>query len=141
VKLLRPKVYGSSPRSGLIRNIGIANPALFPHHRQIEQLPRTFFISGDHHMCDHSSPFPVASNNLRASLIVLLLLVMQIILPVTAPEARAAEYSVKPLVLSRTPSNEELRAAGQLGGPLYPTRDMTDKAKEADINASFGEAI
>jgi RHS repeat-associated protein len=32
-------------------------------------------------------------------------------------------------------------AAGQLGGPLYPTHEIEDKEKEKKINFSFGEAI
>ena len=68
--------------------------------------------------------------------------------------------SVLPLDLSRAPSTEEIMAAGQLGGQLYPTEDIdlgrspTMKAMAAftpsdtkkiernkAINLSFGEAI
>lgn len=46
-----------------------------------------------------------------------------------------------PLDLSRAPSNEELMAAGQLGGQLYPTHELADKEREKVINLSFGKAI
>ncbi len=36
-------------------------------------------------------------------------------------------HSVKPLDLSRPPTTEELMAAGQLGGELYPTEDIDVK--------------
>lgn len=49
--------------------------------------------------------------------------------------------SVKPLDLTRTPTVEEIMAAGQLGGQLYPTHEMADKIKEKKINLSFGDAI
>jgi YD repeat-containing protein len=66
---------------------------------------------------------------------------MQIGLLITAGETFAGRYSVKPLDLSRPLSAADLTAAGQLGGPLYPTRDLTDSARDLAINASFGEAI
>ncbi len=50
-------------------------------------------------------------------------------------------HSVKPLDLSMPPTTNELMAAGQLGGQLYPTHEITDKEKEKKINLSFGEAI
>jgi hypothetical protein len=50
-------------------------------------------------------------------------------------------YSVKALDLSKSLAVEDLMAAGQLGGPLYPTYKMTDSARELAINSSFGEAI
>lgn len=56
--------------------------------------------------------------------------------------------SIKPLDLSRTPTTEELMAAGQLGGQLYPTadidlahKDKTKAKRNKDINLSFGQAI
>ena len=54
--------------------------------------------------------------------------------------------SVKPLDLSRTPSADELMAAGQLGGPLYPVKEVDKKGvvgkkRRAEINLSFGLAI
>ena len=49
--------------------------------------------------------------------------------------------SVKPLNLSIPPSREEIMAAGQLGGQLYPTHEIQDKEKEKEINKSFAEAI
>jgi len=49
--------------------------------------------------------------------------------------------SVKPLDLTRTPTIEDIMAAGQLGGPLYPTHRIADKNRENEINLSFGEAI
>lgn len=75
-----------------------------------------------------------------------------------------AKHSVKPLDLSRPPSVEELMAAGQLGGQLYPTADIgsigirisgsqyptstpmfissdTGITQSEAINLSFGQAI
>ncbi|MCX6902370.1 MAG: cysteine peptidase family C39 domain-containing protein [Verrucomicrobia bacterium] len=52
-----------------------------------------------------------------------------------------AHVSVKPLDLSRAPSTPELVAAGQLGGPLTPTRVLADKRREAEVNLDFGRAI
>jgi RHS repeat-associated protein len=49
--------------------------------------------------------------------------------------------SVKPLDLSRTPTTNELMAAGQLGGQLYPTNETKDKEKGKKMNLSFGKAI
>jgi len=49
--------------------------------------------------------------------------------------------SVKALDLTRAPTNEEIMAAGQLGGQLYPTHKILDKVREEKINLSFGEAI
>lgn len=51
------------------------------------------------------------------------------------------KHSVKPLNLSKPLTTEEIMAAGQLGGQLYPTHEITDKEKEKKINLSFGEAI
>ncbi|MBI5117924.1 hypothetical protein HZA56_15725 [Candidatus Poribacteria bacterium] len=58
-----------------------------------------------------------------------------------APAVPKVGPSVKPLDLSRPPAIEDLIAAGQLGGPLYPTHEMGDKQKEQEVNLSFGEAI
>ncbi|MGA8129265.1 MAG: cysteine peptidase family C39 domain-containing protein, partial [Syntrophobacteraceae bacterium] len=60
---------------------------------------------------------------------------------ITADGIFAAGYSVKPLDLSRPLSAADLAAAGQLGGPLQPTRVLTDSARDLAINASFGVAI
>ncbi|MBL7047941.1 MAG: hypothetical protein ISR96_00225 [Nitrospira sp.] len=58
--------------------------------------------------------------------------------------------SVRPLDLSRTPSNIELMAAGQLGGQLYPTASagpaggrskLGSAVENGAINRSFGAAI
>ncbi len=49
--------------------------------------------------------------------------------------------SVKPLDLSSPPTTEQIMAAGQLGGQLYPTTEIRDKEREQAINLSFGEAI
>ena len=49
--------------------------------------------------------------------------------------------SVKPLDLSRTPTTEELMAAGQLGGVLYPTHESKDKGKADAAHLDFGRAI
>ncbi|MCI5159748.1 MAG: hypothetical protein D3906_15235, partial [Candidatus Electrothrix sp. AUS1_2] len=44
----------------------------------------------------------------------------------TSPASRLPDVplSTKPLDLSRTPTTEELMAAGQLGGQLFPTADI-----------------
>jgi RHS repeat-associated protein len=49
--------------------------------------------------------------------------------------------SVKPLDLSRAPTTDELIAAGQLGGALYPTRELKDAAREQAARWDFGRAI
>lgn len=49
--------------------------------------------------------------------------------------------SVTPLDLTRPPTREEIMAAGQLGGQLYPTHEISDQKREEVINLSFGEAI
>jgi RHS repeat-associated protein len=51
------------------------------------------------------------------------------------------KHSVKPLDFSKPLSNEEIMAAGQLGGQLYPTHENGDRGKEKKVNLSFGEAI
>jgi len=51
------------------------------------------------------------------------------------------KLSLNPLDLTRTPTNEELMAAGQLGGQLHPTHELSDKSKEDKINLDFGHAI
>jgi YD repeat-containing protein len=53
----------------------------------------------------------------------------------------AVRHSVKSLDLSKPPTTEEIMAAGQLGGQLYPTHEITDKEKEKRISLSFGKAI
>ena len=49
--------------------------------------------------------------------------------------------SVLPLDFTRPPATEEIMSAGQLGGELYGTHEITDKEREARINLSFAEAI
>ena len=49
--------------------------------------------------------------------------------------------SVKPLDLSRAPTTEELMAAGQLGGVLFPTHELQDKRREESARLDFGQAI
>ncbi|MFO0753329.1 MAG: cysteine peptidase family C39 domain-containing protein [Thermodesulfovibrionales bacterium] len=51
------------------------------------------------------------------------------------------KLSLVPLNLSYPPSTEELMAAGQLGGHLYPTHQIDDEERERAINHSFGYAI
>ncbi|MFZ5453880.1 MAG: RHS repeat-associated core domain-containing protein [Thermodesulfobacteriota bacterium] len=58
-----------------------------------------------------------------------------------AQDLPQVRHSVKPLNLSRAPTTEELMAAGQLGGPLYPTHFLANKAREREVNHSFGVAI
>jgi len=50
--------------------------------------------------------------------------------------------SVKPLNLhNRIPTTEELMAAGQLGGQLYPTHELRKENEQERVNLSFGRAI
>lgn len=56
-------------------------------------------------------------------------------------EIPKVRLSVKPLDISRPPTNEEIMAAGQLGGQLYPTHELEDKERVEKINLSFGESI
>jgi len=49
--------------------------------------------------------------------------------------------SVKPLDLLRAPTADELMAAGQLGGPLFPTHEPRDKARDESGRRAFGQAI
>jgi RHS repeat-associated protein len=68
-----------------------------------------------------------------------------------ASEIPEVNLSVKPLDLSRIPTTDELMAAGQLGGQLYPTEDIHIENKRSSdperlkrtkaINISFGKAI
>jgi len=58
-----------------------------------------------------------------------------------AQDLPQVRHSVKPLNLSRAPTTAELMAAGQLGGQLYPTHFLANKAREREINLSFGVAI
>lgn len=64
--------------------------------------------------------------------------------PLTAAHAATgdnARTSLKSLDLTRTPSDDELIAAGQLGGVLSPTHAMRQGKRKEAINLSFGEAI
>ncbi|HYA42800.1 MAG TPA: cysteine peptidase family C39 domain-containing protein, partial [Syntrophobacteraceae bacterium] len=49
--------------------------------------------------------------------------------------------SVTPLDITRAPSTQELMAAGQLGGELYPTCPFKNATYMARVNLSFGKAI
>jgi len=49
--------------------------------------------------------------------------------------------AVKPLDLSKSPTTKEIMAAGQLGGPIYPTHEIQDKNRREIINLSFGKAM
>ncbi|RLB99631.1 MAG: hypothetical protein DRI57_33315 [Deltaproteobacteria bacterium] len=95
-------------------------------------------------------------NKMKASQFHLLMIILFLLftLPFTnfanaASEIPEVNLSVKPLDLSRTPTTEELMAAGQLGGQLYPTEDAyikrsddPERLKRAKaINLSFGKAI
>ncbi len=55
--------------------------------------------------------------------------------------AGARAISVSGLDLSRAPTTEELAAAGQLGGRLFPTRDAEDQTRDKAARRAFGEAI
>ncbi len=61
--------------------------------------------------------------------------------PASPPPMVDVPLSVRPLDLTRPPTTPELMAAGQLGGPLHPTRELRDKARERRINLDFGRAI
>lgn len=49
--------------------------------------------------------------------------------------------SVLPVDLTRVPTTEELMAAGQLGGILYPTCELQDTNRAAAARLDFGKAI
>src|SRR5262249_23331805 len=49
--------------------------------------------------------------------------------------------SVRPLKLSRPPTTEELMAAGQLGGILYPTHELQDSNRDRAARWDFALAI
>jgi RHS repeat-associated protein len=65
------------------------------------------------------------------------------------PQRKAQEISLKALDLHRTPSEEELKRAGQLGSPLSPSgsadytriTDAAQRAKQENDNVLFGHAI
>jgi len=58
------------------------------------------------------------------------------------PDVSPKHYiSVRPLDLSRTPTPDELMAAGQLGGVLYPTHELKDKKRDEAARLDFGKAI
>ena len=56
-------------------------------------------------------------------------------------EIPKVRLSLKALDLTRNPSDEELMAAGQLGGQLYPTHSIAKAKRSGRINRSFGYAI
>lgn len=57
------------------------------------------------------------------------------------PEVSEHRLSLKPLDLSQVPTTDELMAAGQLGGPLVPTRECKDDQRDAAARLDFGRAI
>ena len=57
------------------------------------------------------------------------------------PKPRRAAVSVSGLDLSRAPTTEELAAAGQLGGRLFPTREAQGQPGDEPARRAFGEAI
>jgi YD repeat-containing protein len=69
--------------------------------------------------------------------------------PLSFPEVQAAgnndlkrvETTVKALDLTRPPTTEEIMAAGQLGGALYPTHDQSAGSAGNAVNYSFGAAM
>jgi hypothetical protein len=73
------------------------------------------------------------------------LLVLLLLLSMGTPDASGfmndVRPSVKPLDLSAPPDDEDLVAAGQLGGPLHPTHELKSEKRKRKINASFGKAI
>jgi hypothetical protein len=56
----------------------------------------------------------------------------------TLPQVK---LSTKPMDLRMPPTEIELMAAGQMGGPLYPTNFIVDVKRREIINMSFGVAI
>lgn len=60
----------------------------------------------------------------------------------SGPQLPKARISVRPLDLSRVPATEELMAAGQLGGILYPTApSLADPKRDEAARLDFGKAI
>ena len=57
------------------------------------------------------------------------------------PQISPAKLSVKPLDLSRAPTTDELMAAGQLGGLLFPTHELQDQRRDEAARLDFGKAI
>jgi RHS repeat-associated protein len=49
--------------------------------------------------------------------------------------------STRPLDLTRAPTADELMAAGQLGGPLFPTHELKDSRRDEAARWAFGRAI
>jgi RHS repeat-associated protein len=49
--------------------------------------------------------------------------------------------SVLPLDFSRAPKTDDLMAAGQLGGVLYPTHELPNKARDEAARLDFAQAI
>ncbi len=93
-------------------------------------------------MVNLSPHAPVVKRTYRLFFIPFLIFLLQIVLPLFAVNAEASPryprgYSVKALDFSGPITFEDLMAAGQLGGPLHPTHDLSHPA----VNASFGEAM
>jgi RHS repeat-associated protein len=61
--------------------------------------------------------------------------------PATTPSGQEIALSVQALDLTDAPSADELTAAGQLGGPLYPTHESLDAARDRAARLDFGQAI
>jgi RHS repeat-associated protein len=67
----------------------------------------------------------------------------------SAPQNKLGRISLTALDLSRTPTEEELKMAGQLGSPLSPSRpadpakiaDPDERRRQEDDNLLFGQAI
>src|SRR6266496_4290860 len=67
----------------------------------------------------------------------------------TVPQNKLGRISLTALDLSRTPTEDELKMAGQLGSPLSPSRsadpakiaDPNQRKKQQDENLLFGQAI
>jgi RHS repeat-associated protein len=62
--------------------------------------------------------------------------------PSSSPEMPPTrQFSLQGLDLSRTPTVDELTAAGQLGGPLEATHVIADRDREQAAHRDFGRAI
>lgn len=92
----------------------------------------------------------VVSSRSRAAVAAFVLSALSGLGTSTATGATVADRATPPhagrpfvgaLDLSRPPSRAELVAAGQLGGPLSPTHQVSDRERERAMNLAFGRAI
>ena len=84
---------------------------------------------------------PVLVKTVISVLIVSLGFVFVDVKTALAADRIRVKTTVKPLNLDRPPSTEEIMAAGQLGGALFPTHDRPAGAARDAMNLSFGAAM